>query len=603
MARRLEASFEYSDWFSTYDWVRIGGRSITAYGSPDDHDEGSQYRWDEIRYAWSPGTGTVRSSLNHIALQRFRALLGYRALILSARLAFYRSNQNSANVKMELFELLTHPDLDDCNMVYYDQSESLKWYLDGYAPQWGFDVGAVPAAIAYADLSKVPALDVEFELRDLFQRLLRSGNDDLWFHIIQRQTATEVYLKHSAATKRPVLTVDYIYPFEIYPCKADGTIDLSSLLTLDTSLIDLGVYERGEVGAGIPFMVKSFHDQTHPHLELWDDSPEWPPPAADSGNGGTGALAYVQLIDLAVSQKYEVKFSNATDFEVKAVAYLDNVESLHPQYDADPNWEGTTAGDWTAPSGGLTIPAAAWSGTPNANDVFVVFVRGNTTLGTWPSDANRQVEMCGDAGGTPDGDWRPIRGQRTVSTGAVTIDAATKTIDVKRIVTSEWPVGTPAFIANADTIDEGTIQGVTATSVTIEGLAITSNIYAAGAIVATTLPIRSLAASPWAQLSDESGASQAQANRLYIEDADQLDFVADETIYVQSLETPGLSEEGVIQQITSSYLQLYANLENTYEAGAWIVQAGSGERKVWLRVAADETSDYERKPFRMNLIS
>jgi len=603
MARRLDASFEYSAWFDTYDWVRIGGRSITAYGSPDNHDEGSQYKWEEIRYDWNPATGTVTSSLNHIALQRYRATLGYRALILSARLAFYRTTEDSLNVLMELFELITHPDLDDCNMVYYDVSESAKWYLDGYAPQWGYDLQSVAAATAYADLSQPADHDVIFELKDLFQRLLRSGNDDLWFHIIQRQTATEVFLKHSTATKRPRFTIDYIYPFELYPAKQDGSIDLSSLLTLDTSLIDLGAYERDETGTGIPFFVKSYHSQTHPHLEVWDDSPEWSDPAAGSGNGGTGDLAYVTLADLSVSQEYEIKFSNGTDFEVKATSYLDNVESLHSSYDADPNWQGTTAGDFTAPSGGLTLPSAAWSGTPNANDTFTVYVRGNTTLSTYPVDANRQVEMCGDNAGSPDGDWRPIRGQRTVSTGSVTIDAATKTVNVKRINTSEWDAGTPVFIADADNIDEGVVQSVTATSVTIESLAVTSNVYAAGAIVATTLPIRSLQASPWAQLTGESGAAQGQPNRLYIEDADEYGFQVDETIYVQSLETPGLSEEGVIQQITSSYIQLYANLGNDYEVGAWVVQEGTGEAKFWLRVVASATSDYERKPFRLNLIS
>jgi len=606
MARYLNCDCLYSAWSSQWQSAKIGSRSTTRWGSPANATDTTVYDSDDNRLGYSPTSGYVNELIARMSLAKMRALLGYRALVLSApfRLGFTGS-PGSSTCTMRLNKLLKpYPDIDGVTGQYKDTSPATTWYNGGYAPQLGHDTSSTPIATALFDnsipqYSLFPALEIKTYLQE---QLLR--NDDLWMEIWQQDTSTLFFCGGYNHVIRPwKLEVYYLFPIEMFPTLGDGSIDLSRLLNTDNEPIDLGAYQRLQTGAAVKFALKNFSATTLAHSEVWDDHPQWSDPQPDAGNGGSGDLAYVEVYEECVSQRWEVKFSSSSAFEVKATAYLDNTESLHPSYDATPAWQGTTAGDWSDPSGSVTIPSAAWSGTPSTNDLFVFYTRGQTTDAAWPADSNDQVEMCGDNGGAPDGNWRPINGRRTESTGSVTIDSTTKTVDVLHIDTTDWPIGGHVFIANQDTIDEGTINSVSATSITIDFATASDNVYAAGAIVATTLALRSIAPSQWAQLNADSGDGQTYPNRLYIDGADEIFTSTGVPIFVQSITNPDLSETGTIFAIDPTYVQVAADLTNAYEAGDFCARTGMGEAPFWLRVVASGSTDEELKEFRLNVIA
>jgi len=611
MARTIVADMKYSTWYSELDWMRYDSRSVTRWGSPDNFDGGDAYRPDDLRLDYNPSQG-VMTSIWHLLMRKFRAVMGYRAIVLRAHFWFRYGDTSpgSTSFNMQCHKFLKaagYPELDDCGAVYRDESEGLKWFSDAYAAQLGQDLSSLPIATVtwVNDRNRGDFFDDALDLTDYFATQLLES-DDLFFELFQNNTSADLFLGTSVLVERPLFEVAFVYPVEMYPesVTESGKIDFSRLLNTDNEPISLGAYQQGQTGAAQLFFLANFSREVLAHVEVWDDHPEWTDPAADAGNGGSGDLGYIDVFEDCVSQRWEVKFTSATDYEVKATSYLDNIESLHPQYDADPSWEGDTSTDWTSPDGSAQIPAAAWSGTPQAGDIFVFFTRGQTTDSSWAADSNDQVEITKDSGGSPDSSaWRPINGRRTLSTSSVTIDGATKTVDVKRIVTADWPAGTPVFLANANTIDEGTIQSVTTTSITIENLSITSNVYAAGAIVATTLPIRSLPAAKWAELTAASGVSQANKRRLYIADASTYGFTGGATIYVQSNDNPENYESGIIDTITSTYIELTTDMINDYEVSSMVIQRESGEAKFWLRVVADPTTQEELKEFRLNVIA
>jgi hypothetical protein len=534
--------------------------------------------------------------------------MGFRALVLSAQWKIRKGGSTGTTVfDTRLHEFLPpYPDIADCRYQYKDAGATLDWYLGGYAPQYGADISSQPIATASLDQGAVNQNDFfleYFEIRDYFARQLLN-NRDLWMEVFQVTSSSVLWFGTSVYQERHSLDVYYLFPVEMYPeTAAGGDPDFSRLLNIDNEPINLGAFQQGQTGAAQRFYLKNFSRQTLPHLEVWDDYPEWSEPAADAGNSGTADLDYVEPFEACVSQRWEIKFLTATTYEVKATAYLDNIENLHPQYDAAPAWQGAVGSDWTSPDGSVKIPSAAWSGTAVADDLFVFYTRGNTTDNTWPADSNDQVEMCDDNAGSPSGDWRPINAQRTLATAGVTIDAAIKTITVKRIDTSKWPVGDEAYIANSSTIDKGTIKSVTATTVELEGLSITSNVYAAGAIVATTLPFRDLAAADWGELAAASGASETNPNRIYIDDAVTLGFSDGADVFIQSNANPEIYETKTIDTVYSNYILLTSDLANDYAIGDVCLEYGSGEVPFWLRVVASPTTDEELKEFRLNVIA
>jgi hypothetical protein len=606
MARYLNCDCLYSVWSSQWQSAMIGSRSTTRWGSPANATGSTQYDSDDNRISYAPVSVWVDELLVKFAMAKVRALLGYRALILTAPFRLgHTGNPGSSTCTMRIAKLLKpYPDIDGVTGQYKDTSPATNWYNSGYAPQLGHDVASTPISTALYDNSIAQyALYAPFELKTYLQEQLLRG-DDLWMDIWQQDTSTDFFVGGYNNVTRPwKLELYYLFPIEMFPTVSGGTIDLTRLLNIDNEPIDLGAYQRLQTGAPIKFMLKNFGASAIAHAEVWDDHPQWSDPVAAVGNTGSGDLGYVTVFEACCSQRWEVKFSSSSAFEVKATAYLDNTTSLHPSYDATPAWQGTTGSTWSEPNGNITIPTAAWSGTPATNDLFVFYTRGNTTNAAWPADSNDQVQICGDSGGSPDGNWRGVNGRRTESTASVTIDATTKTVNVLRIVTADWPVGGEVFIANQDTINEGTIKSVTTTSVEIENLTANSNVYAAGAIVATTLPIRNIAASQWAQLSADSGVSQTYKNRVYITDADQVFTSPGVPIFLQSITDPNTSETAEIYAITSTYIQTSANLTNDYEAGDFCARTGMGEAAFWLRVVASGSTDEELKEFRMSVIA
>lgn len=607
--RQLYADFEYASWYATFNWTTMRGRSITRWGSPSDANLTTSYRNADVRFEYSPVSGGVLTMPTHITMAPYRAVLGSRAIILSALWKMWRVNSGVGTITLRLHPMIEpFPDLSDCTYVYKDATGPVYWYGSGYAPQWGQDITSSPETTQAVNTTPAdPVLDIELEIKDYFtQQLLE--NADLWFELFQTSSASLLYVGTSVASRRPKLDIHYLFPVEMYPADENtGNINLSRLLNTDNQPISLGALRQGQTGPAHKFFLKNFSRQLLDLVELWDDFPEWSVPAADAGNTGSGVLGYVTPFEGCVSQRWEVKFSSASAYEVKAESYLDNIESLHPSYDAAPAWIGATGADWTDPDGNVTIPTAAWSGTPATNDLFVFYTKGNTTSVIWPADSNDQVEMAEDVGGAP-GTWRPINAQRTILTASVTIDAATKTVSVKRIDTSKWPVGDPIFLWSSanGTLDDGIIKTVTATSIEIEGLAVTSNVYAADDLVATTLPVTSLGATAWGQLSADCGVSQTNKDRLYIAYPEDCGFVDSDTIYVQDMDDGTQYEEAVVSDVVTGangYLDLASNLINDYVEGSLVVVIGSGEKAFHLRVVASPTSNEERKTFRLNVIS
>jgi hypothetical protein len=562
-----------------------------------------------MRLTYQPSQGVYEIAMSYL-MRKFRAEMGFRAIVLRAYWYFRYggSDGGSGAFDFRCYSFLKdagYPELDDCHIQYRDISATIPWGLGGFSPQYGMDITSSPIAKITADQNGLNNGDLfdPLDITEYFAKQLLE-NDDLWLSLFQVTSSSTLWIGSSTLVERPKLIVDYLFPVEMYPehPTESGYIDLSRLLNTDNEPISLGAYQKGETGAAHLFFVKNFSRSAIAHLEVWDDFPEWTQPEADSGNGGSGVLGYVEPFEACVSQRWEVKFSSSSAFEIKAEAYLDNIESLHPQYDADSDWLGTTASDFDSVDGSLRIPSAAWSGTPSAGDIFVFYTRGQTTNPAWPSDSNDQVEIAEDDGGSP-GTWRPINGQRTILTTADSVDAATITIAVKRIDVNAWPLGDPVFIADSNNIDIGEIQSVTPYSITIENLTITNNNYGIGAIVATTLPIRSLAASPWAQTTADSGASEADPRKIYIANADTYGFSGGANVYLQSNDVPDNYENLIIANITSTYIEVTTDLENDYEVGSVLVERETGEKKFYLRVNSDLATDEELKQFRLNIIA
>lgn len=613
MVRIINADLTYPAYYSGFDWCKESCRSITRWGSGNDYTGAdAEYNPSGPNLAYNPGEA-VDELLFTYPMAGFRAVMGYRAIILKAALKFRQASSPSSGVfSMRLHAFLKaagYPNLNSLNGQYKDKATSTKWGLGGYAPQLGIDITTSPVATASWDqATALSAFFAALDIRAYFAEQLVNG-EDLWLDLFQVTSATAIKPGCGLATARPVLDLAYLFPLELFPeAVGGGEPDYSKLLSTDENPINLGVLQAGETGAPKAHYLVNFSRATIDHAELWDDFPQWSPPAAAAGNGGSGALAYVLPFEGCVSQKWEIKFDvgSSTDYEVKASAYSDKVTGLHPNYDGNANWKGSTAADWSDPEGNVTVPAAAWSGTPDPLDVFSCNTRGNTTDPAWAADANDQVEMAPDdpaSPGTPLATgWRKITAQRIQTAAGVTIDAATKTVTVNHIDVTKWPVGTPCFIADRDHIDQGTVKSTTATTVEIENLTASGNVYAAGVIVATTLPIRDTVAAVWAQLTAASGTSETYPDRLNITAAAGYGFSGGATVYVKSLADPTVHEEIGVLSLGTNYLLTDGHLANDYEAGAQVIQKGSGWTRVHLRPATVATTPEELKEFRLNVV-
>ncbi len=642
---------------------------------------------------WSGGGDFMDAWLCQILKGQIIAKLGQIPVILNVDWApmAAETEVNTLRVYRMLEDGIVGIDIFDSTSRYKDASATLPWYEDTYWPYDGQDREEPPAGYA-ANYSNIDGARSRVSITSIVERALRD-NTDIWFlwwnygaHTTYQMDPTD------REDLRPQLEFSYFFPIEFYKDDGAGNLDLTAIIgESGESIYYIGAVERSQTGSSVKEHVRNFSGAAA-HIEVFDDHPEYRDPIQPVGSG-TGQLDYPILLEPAVSQLYTIVFYSSTEYEVKAEAYRDNVVSLHPQIDADAAWRGTTGSTWTAPEGGFRIPAAGWQPGTLSGDEIEVAVRGNSTDETWPADANDQVEITHDSGGAPvAADWRPAPGRREHLRGSVTVDAASKFFPTRRVDPAEWPTSTPAFVQDADSIDEGTITSVqeaalgtvtfsgsglddlarsgnyngnedrtyrvridgtgtpdtfewsrngggawvatdvpitgalqlledgvyvlfTATTghtlndywewtadtfgITLGGLSVTSNGYVAGAVIGTTLPIRSVAAGIWSAVNADSGDSQPQPARIYL--TSTAGFAAGQTVYIQQAGTE-VSETGEIDTggVTGTYIQLTAGLANDYTVGDFCTVVGVGNAAFWIRPVATGSTVEELKRLRLN---
>ena len=101
---------------------------------------------------------------------------------------------------------------------------------------------------------------------------------------------------------------------------------------------------------------------------------------------------------------------------------------------------------------------------------------------------------------------------------------------------------------------------VVTTSVTVENLTITSNVYAASSILTTALVLRDLQPGVWGQTSGDSGVSEANPNRVLIDDPTTLGFTTATDVFIQSVLDGSLYETGHVSTVGATYVDLDSNL-------------------------------------------
>lgn len=604
---------QHTDFSSRY----IQGSSIILDGATSNGDNSGLLNDPTVRLDNAGTNGSDTRTLLKVALAKVRVSLGHTPVIVRASLVLFLESQNPGySVAQAFYRMVTIPDMTDASRRYADVSASIAWGGDPniYGPVPGVDYLAAPfASITVPAGQKHWGDSVSVDLTSELGYCLQANKDIVAVMMYtpfglpgNGQQMIVVWYDATYANYYPFITVQYMNPVEFFACKPTGAIDLMKLLDnstgLDLNSLYLGAVEVSQTSTPVSCRVKNIGSRALPHLEIWDDRPEWSTPAANTGNAGTAALEYPTLADASLSQKYTIKFTSPTAYQVIGQAYKDNSADLNPTYGTT-GWTGAVGADFIAPSGGLTIPTAAWSGTAVANDTIVVYVTGNSTDITWAADSNDQVQIAKDNGSNaPDANtWRPVCGQRTILTGTVTIDATSKTLTVRHIVVADWPNGTKVFVANAATIDEGTVTGQTATSLTVTFPSATSHAYAVGDKVGSTLPVRGLGTSLWAKTTGAAGASQSNPAWIPLTGALALGFTAGMVCSIQSVADTTLQEEFTIAAagVDSTHILALSLLANDYTTGAMIIAAGTGEAQFWLKIQATATTLEERKQLRL----
>lgn len=455
---------QYASQWALQTARQIQGLSTVIYGHVSNTDNSgfapTSYLSVEMK------AGGYQLGLWKVDLTTIRGLIGHAPVLLSGKMMLYSYPPSTPGTyTINVYRMKLSPDYTDATGRNRDATGPVRWggADDTYAPMPGYDRYAVAEdVVAFTPAATIPSVpDHEIELTAYLTECLRRGVDlELFLDTALTTDAanTRICWDYNASS-RPFLRMHYLFPIEFYQASA-GAIDMTR--RVDNSLAEnpyyLGALERGETGTAIQGWIKNFSTRTLGLVEIIDDHPEWSVPVQTVG-GGTGQLDYVLLANGAVSQLYTVVFSSSTDYEVKAEAYRDYTVSLHATIDADPTWQGDVTTDFTSPDGYLTIPATAWQpGTAN-NDEFEIYVKGNSSDATWPSDSAEQIEITSDSAGSADAaGWRPINGRRTVSTASVTVDAATKKFPCRAIDASDWIANTPAFIGDGTNLHEGHVE-------------------------------------------------------------------------------------------------------------------------------------------------
>jgi hypothetical protein len=402
-----------------------------------------------------------------IEIDQIKAKLGQVPVLISADLVctgMYSAATDAGN--MRTHRMISSWDKGDSSSWQRDKSAGLDWYLDKRHVVRGQDVEENWMHLsAYSHVYQTYDI-LRFELAQLVARALRDNTPIygmLSCEYVAGQTPNErtgiTWNDVTVKSRRPYIEFAYLYPIEFYKDDGAGDIDLSSAVGDNPGEeYYLGAVEPGQTGTPVKGHIRNYSQATQ-QVELFDDHPEYTDPITRIG---TGQLDFIELAEAAVSQKYTPTFYSSTQYEVKAVAHRDNAVSLHPTINADASWRGDVTSDFTAPSGGFTIPATAWQadGILTADEIEIA-VTGNTTDTSWPADSNDQVEITKDNAGSADATaWRPIQGHREKTTAQTTIDATTKLIPTRMVVPADWPVNTKAFIADQTNINEGAISSV-----------------------------------------------------------------------------------------------------------------------------------------------
>ncbi len=441
------------------------GRSIIVTGSTSNQEEPTIYYNPS-----SDGFGThVNANTDftwnffHVVKDQIKAQLGQIPVLIKVDWVIFHDDVEKAGSRHRIYRFINgrfpSPGGNATNR-YMDKSGLVTWFGDAYAPVPGQDVADPPAYYPVGET--VPANDYfSVEVTSVVERALRDNTDIWWLFAPTGFNTSSLVVSFEAVGRWPFLDFWYFYPIEFYQPDSGGDIDLSQNIDDSPgSEYYLGSVERGATGQATKAWLRNLSGQTT-HVELFDDHPEWEVPILRTGSG-TGKLIYVDVADSGVSQLYKVTFYSTTQYEVQALAHRDNFVSLHSQINGDAAWRGDINSTFTALSGGLQIPATAWTQAGFVTgDIWEVGVRGNTTDTSWAADSNDQVEMTFDVTGSPDAsNWRPVLGRRTHSTADIVIDATTKMIAVRKIAVGDYTIGKPAFIMNATLIDKGTVKSI-----------------------------------------------------------------------------------------------------------------------------------------------
>lgn len=643
------------------------------------------------------GIGAVYETVMEIVLAQLKAKLGQVPILFLAQVQFTNDyGTDTASGILWTRRMLKTPDWFDWSNYRYDKSGDLDWYQDKEHIVRGQDVE--DAVLHYSPWSAVynEWTIINVAITDVVTRALRD-NTNVVVHLSEEHVmgarpnpSLSVLFDDAVESRRPNILFAYVYPIEFYRDDGAGDLDLSSPVGDNPGEeYYIGAVEPGQTGTPTKGHIRNYSDATQ-QVELFDDHPEYTDPITRIGSG---QLDYISLAEASVSQKYTPTFYSATQYEVKAVAHRDNAISLHPTINADAAWRGDVSSDFTAPSGGLTIPAAAWqSALIVLDDEIEVAVTGNTTDTDWPADSNDQVEITNDNAGSADATaWRPITGHREKTKDQVTVDATTKFFPTRMIVPADWPIDTKAFVQNQTTINEGEISDTQEASIgadsfvgsglddiTIEGnfngpwtdtlritidsegtpdtykvsfdggstdestgndcttspfhvgdgiyvsfgattghtdteywnsaveswgielkaLTANSNVYGSGAIIGTTLPIRSVTAATFTTVNAASGVSEGTPARLWV--TSTVGFSAGNDIFIQSPNSPETAETREVDSVGSGFLDLTVALTQDYTTGDFVTKIGGGEAAFWMRPVATAVTTEELKRLRIN---
>jgi hypothetical protein len=473
---RTQQYGRFGDEQDDFAFNSMDGRSIIVLGdSLNDENGGSQYlpgttrKGFEIKRDTDP-TDTTYSGLIQIQIAGIRAILGFDPILVSARLRWQEGWQSTSTEQTLYVYRMTATGIDitSCTNKVKDASPSLEWGGTGWGLYWplagvDYESTALDSTVLAAHGGSYHTgylAQNTLEIKDAVEWCLR-GRDS--FFLFFRGSAQDgPHALSFESTHHPYIDLRWLYPVEMYPAKADGTIDMSASVIGDSdgNSFYLGAVARGANGIWLKGFLKNLTSATLPYLELIDDHPEWENITQIAGS--SGGLDYVTLDEDSVSQKWSVKIvTGTTTFEVVGEAYGDNATAEHAAYDATPAWQGTVGVAWSAPSGGLNIPAEAWQGHLLSNgDEWQFVATGQTTDAAWPADSNEQIVMTYDdgLGAADDTESRIIAGRRTLTTATVTIDATSKWIPVRLgMVPANWTTGRRVAITDKTNINYGEI--------------------------------------------------------------------------------------------------------------------------------------------------